>query len=432
MYLQKDRNCTFYTRVSLPIALSARGLPRSIRLSLRTKDRKEAINRNLSTAHFLRSLIMAIPTNFTRHQFNVWLTSQIVEFRNNGYTIEKQVIAKVNEGDVFINSSNTFCLTQSFKQFLESKSVESITQRTLAQLKLRVGYFVTWAAEKDRNPLSSQFAFLYRNHLLQLDKSFKTKSDYLSAAKQFLGWCQLSGYTKNNPFNNIKLGKKPIQIKKSEERKRWSVDELQILFSEIKARNDRNRTQHKYADFFIPLLSLFAGLRISEAAQIRLSSIKCEDGIYYIDVNHADELNPLKTANAYRKVPLHDCLIQFGLLRYVRWRNENGFSFLFDEQSNNCYNEWSKAVCLRFHNIIKKLDIGDNSPTLYGLRHTFIEELQQMGVQEHVVAELVGHTKQGITFGRYGKQLNLSLLKEKVDLVPNFLGCTPIFIKNLV
>ena len=55
---------------------------------------------------------------------------------------------------------------------------------------------------------------------------------------------------------------------------------------------------------------------------------------------------------------------------------------------------------------------------MYGLRHTFIDELQQADVAEHIVAELVGHSKQGITFGRYGKRVNLSLLREKIELFP--------------
>lgn len=53
------------------------------------------------------------------------------------------------------------------------------------------------------------------------------------------------------------------------------------------------------------------------------------------------------------------------------------------------------------------------------MRHTFVDELQQADVSEHIVAELVGHSKKGITFGRYGKRVSVSLLKEKIESIPS-------------
>jgi len=53
------------------------------------------------------------------------------------------------------------------------------------------------------------------------------------------------------------------------------------------------------------------------------------------------------------------------------------------------------------------------------MRHTFIDELQQADVAEHVVAELAGHSKNGLTFGRYGKRLGIALLREKIESIPS-------------
>ncbi|MBE4145171.1 hypothetical protein HJ099_10875 [Vibrio parahaemolyticus] len=54
-------------------------------------------------------------------------------------------------------------------------------------------------------------------------------------------------------------------------------------------------------------------------------------------------------------------------------------------------------------------------PTLHSFRHTFIDELQQVGVEEHVTSELVGHSKRNLTYGRYGKQLHISILSENIE-----------------
>lgn len=55
-------------------------------------------------------------------------------------------------------------------------------------------------------------------------------------------------------------------------------------------------------------------------------------------------------------------------------------------------------------------------PTLYGMRHTFIDELKKADAPEHVVAQIVGHSYANMTFGRYGKRLSLSELVEVVNL----------------
>ncbi len=49
-------------------------------------------------------------------------------------------------------------------------------------------------------------------------------------------------------------------------------------------------------------------------------------------------------------------------------------------------------------------------PTAYGFRHTFIDELKQKGVEESLVAQIVGHTHQSMTFGRYGKKYPMQKL----------------------
>ncbi|MFA0657490.1 DUF6538 domain-containing protein, partial [Vibrio sp. 10N.222.49.C12] len=47
MYLTKNRNSNYYTRISLPARLKALGYPSEIRFSLHTKNRSEAIDRSV-------------------------------------------------------------------------------------------------------------------------------------------------------------------------------------------------------------------------------------------------------------------------------------------------------------------------------------------------------------------------------------------------
>ena len=54
-------------------------------------------------------------------------------------------------------------------------------------------------------------------------------------------------------------------------------------------------------------------------------------------------------------------------------------------------------------------------PTAYGFRHTFIDELKQKGVEESLVAQIVGHTHQSMTFGRYGKKYPMAKLSGVIE-----------------
>ncbi|HEH9429036.1 TPA: hypothetical protein SIA32_004370, partial [Aeromonas sobria] len=78
--------------------------------------------------------------------------------------------------------------------------------------------------------------------------------------------------------------------------------------------------------------------------------------------------------------------------------------------------DWSHNLVCRFQRHLTNAGIvGKGRPTIYGMRHTFVDELQQADVAEHIVAELVGHSKEGLTFGRYGKRVSIALLKAKIE-----------------
>ncbi|WP_421281081.1 hypothetical protein [Aeromonas veronii] len=56
-------------------------------------------------------------------------------------------------------------------------------------------------------------------------------------------------------------------------------------------------------------------------------------------------------------------------------------------------------------------------PTAYGFRHAVIDELQRLDTPEHVVADLVGHSKQGFTYRHYGKQTPVQRLQQVIELL---------------
>lgn len=420
MYLSKNRNNTYYTRVVLPKSLRIKGFQFAVRISLGTKSRSEAIDLNLRAAQFIRNTIRIIPSELRANQFKDWFNHYLSEFKVNTPPLYKSEPTTNNEGKKReISSLDEITLDQALNEFLKSKESENISYRSIKKLENRIGHFLKWLNKNTFNLINPRIVMDYRNYLLSENKSYKTNVEYIAAIRQFFKWSVHMEYSYKNPFEGLRLGQKPT-TSPHQQRTRWSSNDLNTLFNFLYNNVSQNKSKHAITNYYVALISLYAGLRTSEACQLKVSSIQKVEGIYTFMINNVDENTKLKTLNAYRKIPLHSSLIKFGLIDYVNERQNIGASMLFDDLPTGDYKDWSKPIGSRFYRIFKKLTFIENKkPTLYGLRHTFIDELQQQEVAEHIVAELAGHTKKGITFGRYGKRLNINLLKEKVELIPS-------------
>ena len=90
-------------------------------------------------------------------------------------------------------------------------------------------------------------------------------------------------------------------------------------------------------EYWLPLLGLFAGLRIKEASQLHLSDVKLVDGVWCLDINRRTPDKSLKNATATRVIPLHPEVIRLGFLKYCARLRQSDFQRVFPELS------WSKA-----------------------------------------------------------------------------------------
>ena len=428
MSLSKNASGTYYTRLPLPKSLRDRGLPFAIRTSLCTKDRQLAVDRNLAVAARTRALIAATPADTAPRSFYRWIRADLDAFKAAGF-IPPQTPSTPREPSVDAPAcpSSGIMLTHALARFIETKTSEGIQHRSVGQLQLRINAFVTWAKGVKVDEVTPALAQEYRNSLLRKnDISFKTKTDYLAALKQFFRWCVALDYCSRNPFDGLTAGKKPNK-RADEERVRWYRPQLAQLFASLRSKQSQKGKKLRIQDWWVPLLCLYAGLRPSEACQLKTQNIKQVEGIWCLVVDAGEADQQLKTANAYRTVPLHSALIGHQFLDYVESRRSQGKVFLFDDQPSGKDDDWAHNITCRFQRHLNDAGIvGQGRPTIYGMRHTFIDELQQADVAEHIVAELAGHSKNGLTFGRYGKRVNIRLLNEKIqslptDLIPHHL-----------
>lgn len=417
MYLFRATNCTYYTRICLSKSLRDLGFPFDLKISLLTKIRAIATRRNVQIASAINQTIDLITPETTPDKFKASLNQKINEIRLN-FVMSEAVCVPIRpiatiEIEVRDNISPTakLPLHQALDEFICSKGKEGVRPLTIKQLKQRISHFIDAIEPRDVNGVTSGCALRYRDLLLEQGRSYKTNKEYLAACSQFYHWCCLMNYVVSNPFVHIKL-KQKLQTGENSARQRWYPKDLCFLV---------NSDEYKQVDTdfrWVTLLLLHHGLRPSEACQLRTDDIVQQGGIYCIRISDDGDKQRVKNASSRRVVPIHDHLLEIGFLNFVEEAKQTGRVQLFHYMPTNQNQDWSRQYCRKLGLIQTKIGMKPGSrPGAYSFRHTFVDELKQLEVNESIVAQIIGHKNEKITFGRYGKEYSVNLQAKYLNLV---------------
>jgi integrase len=456
MYLFRATNCTYYTRMVLPAYLRDKGFAADIKLSLLTKQRSIAIGRNLVVAGILRALISNLTPQSQPDAFKAQVNQLINDARagfvgvtdtlddkakpvreiiqliptrptqlahnsatyDNYPSLTNLAFSNNSSSKKQTNSVANVTLLDALIKFIASKQKQSVSVLTVKQLNQRIGHFIERTHLNDVFDIASAEAMEYKDCLLEEGRSHKSNKDYLAAVSQFFKWCKLMRYTNANPFDEVKLSKPSNQAGHDLARQRWQPEQLKHVLQS-------QDFIDKHPDFkWITLLMLYHGLRPSEACQLHSNDITTIDGINVIHVTNEGMSQQLKTAQSKRTVPLHQKLIELGFVDFVQTmtdrtsKNSQLTSNPLSHYQPSSDGVWSHKFCREFGKLLDQLHfVAGKRPTAYSFRHTFIDELKQLQIEESMVAQLVGHVYHNITYGRYGKQYDVKTLKPVVDKV---------------
>jgi integrase len=124
-----------------------------------------------------------------------------------------------------------------------------------------------------------------------------------------------------NPFSGRSLDESDGQ-----QREPFTNDELARLFGAAEHAQRQYTTAYSY---WLPLMGLLTGARLNELCQLHLSDFEVVGGIDCINIKDAEEGQRLKNKSAKRLVPIHDKLIEVGLIRYVDRLRAQGHDRLY-------------------------------------------------------------------------------------------------------
>lgn len=189
-----------------------------------------------------------------------------------------------------------------------------------------------------------------------------------------------------------------------------SKTELTRLFSHEALTQDSYRNPWK---FWVPLLCLHQGVRVSEASQLYTNDIQCIDGIPCISViedtqdeasdrstrphaKSSEEYRRLKTLSSRRVVPLHPQLIELGFLQFVeqiQQRNPRRATHLFANLPWDEKSMFGRKPARFIIELLKELQIHTpRSKVAHSLRSNFNQELQRTMIPSALISRMLGHS----------------------------------------
>lgn len=234
----------------------------------------------------------------------------------------------------------------------------------------------------------------YRDSLIEASLSKGTIENRLGFLSTLVrhGMKELAEDLVKNPFERIDvIGAQGLRTPKN--RRAFSVKELNMLFeSALYTENERPQGQAVDAAYWTPLLGPFVGARIEEICQLRIEDIQRVNGVWCIRICDLDDEQEIKTESSFRRVPLHNKVIQAGFLVYAAKIAAAGHQRLFPTLSNDNANRiYSNAVGKWFGRYLSTIGLDDPRLDFHSFRYSFKQQCSLCGVSNEVRDALSGH-----------------------------------------
>ncbi|WP_105004838.1 site-specific integrase [Rhizobium leguminosarum] len=235
---------------------------------------------------------------------------------------------------------------------------------------------------------------------------------YLQTYNDFFGYAHQHGHINQNLFAAVSI--KQNRQKQAKTRAGFTPEQVRTILEAIVDNGlvHARKPHQKWG----PLIGLYTGARLGEIAQIDLTDIKREDGIWFFDLNDEGDGKRLKTLSSKRRVPIHKDLINLGFLDYVQTLRKRGVPKLFDDLSTSVEHGRGRAIGRWFNEtLLPSLGIKTQLLVFHSLRHTVVTKLGNAEVDGPLISALVGHSQQGVTYGTYFGGHTLQLLNDAIQ-----------------
>ncbi len=170
---------------------------------------------------------------------------------------------------------------------------------------------------------------------------------------------------------------------------------------------------------WIPLVSLYSGMRLGEVGQLAPQDIKKEHyrdaagkdrTVYVMYATDEGDEQRLKNNSSRRRIPVHQTLVDLGFINFVQ--QQKG-PLVFSELTPDNYGRLTAGFSRSFGYFLRNTcKITDTRKAFHSFRHLFKDTMREMGVREEVSDALSGHSNGSSARGYGGDYYPLRPLVE--------------------
>lgn len=313
----------------------------------------------------------------------------------NSPIISPEILSKLELADEIVKNPDLVLMSDALDIYLDHLRGH-IREQTMQSKTRRIKEFMRFLKldKEPRNVSKREASAFVVQYLTHRKLAVTTKKDFISDLSAFFRYLRILDLVKLNPFEDASklIIETSRGIFNANERREWAEEELKILLNALIKKNDRKFTA-------LTLIALYGGLRSNEI---------CECTFKYVFDTHMF-VSEGKNDNSVRGVPFHP-IIKPLILKLVDTKQDDylipGLMRGGKDKKRNHY--FSKD----FGKFKKKIGIPSNV-CFHCFRNCFCGVLDRLRLPQRVIAQIVGHEKDGITFKVYSDgQLLQSLIND--------------------
>jgi len=229
----------------------------------------------------------------------------------------------------------------------------------------------------------------------------KTARKYLHNLKTFLNWCVDEQYIAKNPAGTLSI---KLPTKSEDARDPYSNQQLERLFKSPQYTGHKSPSRRsipgevitKDGKYWVPLVALFTGMRMSEIIQMQVKDIQAIDGIHCFTatVRGADDKS-LKSPSSKRIVPIHPKLKELGFLGFVAKRqSEDPAGRIFGDIKKGHGGSFSHNFSKYYGRYARQVGVHQTGTAFHSFRHNFTDALIAAEAEDSQIRALLGHSDQ--------------------------------------
>jgi len=226
---------------------------------------------------------------------------------------------------------------------------------------------------------------------------------YVTFAKAMFEWAVEQGWMDRNPLK----GDYRVEDRVADHEKRdpFQREQLKTLFHAAPWDGSLDRDGPKAGKFWIPLLCLFHGLRLGEAAGMHVDDVTEREGLPVFQLR-AFNGRSSKTKGSRGVLPMHPELIRMGFLAFVAKRRAAGSVTLFPDVRTNANGKVGAKTGEWFAELVRAHGFTGTKLGMHSFRHNFEDRLREAEIAERTALALARRTERGSRAG-YGEGLSV-------------------------